>query len=380
MRINCKKPNWQQVILGDICNINLKSLPENTNKFYKFKYIDLSSVDKGKIKFPTDYIQFGEAPSRARRIINKNDIIMSTVRPNLKGFAFIDFDSEEFICSTGFAVLTTKDNTLSRYLYQLIYSKEIEIQINNMLVGSNYPAINNSDIASLKFLLPPIHEQEKIVSILSKQDEVIEKLEDLIELKVKQKKGLMQRFIYTQKNTKSYKVKDLFELGRGRVISKNEIEKNKGIYPVYSSQTLDDGILGYINTYDFECKCITWTTDGANAGDVFYRNGRFNCTNVCGIAKAKDESMINLYYATCFLNHVTKKYVSYVGNPKLMNGVFAVIPLELPEINIQNKVASILSKCDKEIELLKQKLELNKKQKKWLMQKLLSGEIRVKEV
>ena len=250
-----------------------------------------------------------------------------------------------------------------------------KIKFINETTGVSQLTVPN--VKKYKISVPPLAEQEKIVLILSKQDEVIEKLEKLIELKIKQKKGLMQRFIYTQKGTKSYKVKDLFELGRGRVISKNEIEKNKGIYPVYSSQTLDDGILGYINTYDFECKCITWTTDGANAGDVFYRNGRFNCTNVCGIAKAKDESMINLYYATCFLNHVTKKYVSYVGNPKLMNGVFAVIPLELPEINIQNKVASILSKSDEEIELLKKKLELCKKQKKWLMQKLLSGEIRV---
>ena len=269
-----------------------------------------------------------------------------------------------------------ENNNKPKFFYYLFQT----INLYKYNEDSTVPSLNSTTIESIVVKVPPLADQEKIVSILSKQDEVIEKLEDLIELKVKQKKGLMQRFIYTQKNTKSYKVKDLFELGRGRVISKNEIKKNKGIYPVYSSQTLDDGILGYINTYDFECKCITWTTDGANAGDVFYRNGRFNCTNVCGIAKAKDESMINLYYATCFLNHVTKKYVSYVGNPKLMNGVFAVIPLELPEINIQNKVASILSKCDEEIELLKKKLELNKKQKKWLMQKLLSGEIRVKEV
>src|SRR5258706_7589754 len=63
----------------------------------------------------------------------------------------------------------------------------------------------------------------------------------------------------------------LFKLGRGRVISTQEIQDNSGIFPVYSSQTENDGILGTINTYDFDGTYLTWTTDGANAGTVFYR-------------------------------------------------------------------------------------------------------------
>lgn len=378
MQNNQKIPEgWSVKKLGDICHINKSSLSEKTSKDYKFKYIDLSSVDEGKIEFPTDDISFGEAPSRARRKINKNDIIMSTVRPNLKGFAFIDFDSTDFICSTGFAVLTAKEHAYNRYIYQLLYSKNIETQINNMLVGSNYPAINSSDVASLKIALPPLPEQEKIAGILGTWDEAIEKLVRLIEQKKLLKKGLMQKLIYTRTNATKYKVADLFELGRGRVISKNEIDTHQGVFPVYSSQTSDNGILGYINTYDFQGEYITWTTDGANAGEVFYRNGKFNCTNVCGTAKAKEKN-VNLYYAMSFLNHVSKKYVSYVGNPKLMNGVFAIIPLILPDIEIQNKVAAILSTADDEINLLNQKLKATKEQKKGLMQQLLTGQIRVK--
>ena len=73
----------------------------------------------------------------------------------------------------------------------------------------------------------------------------------------------------------------LNNLGRGRVISNIEIGTNSGNYPVYSSQTENEGIMGYLNTYDFEGEYVTWTTDGANAGTVFYRKGKFNCTNVC---------------------------------------------------------------------------------------------------
>src|SRR5579859_3014518 len=80
----------------------------------------------------------------------------------------------------------------------------------------------------------------------------------------------------------------LFKLGRGRVISNLEIQDNPGQYPVYSSQTEDEGILGHINTFQFDGTYLTWTTDGANAGTVFYRQGKFNCTNVCGTLFPKE--------------------------------------------------------------------------------------------
>ncbi|MBW5393737.1 restriction endonuclease subunit S, partial [Brachyspira hampsonii] len=152
---------WQEVKLGDICSINVSSLKENTNENFKFKYIDLSAVKNGIIDFPNDYITFKNAPSRARRIIKIDDVIMATVRPNLKGFAYISFDPEEYICSTGFAVLTSKSEISMKYVYQNLYANYIEKQIFNMLVGSNYPALNTSDILNIKILLPPLDEQKR---------------------------------------------------------------------------------------------------------------------------------------------------------------------------------------------------------------------------
>src|SRR5690554_5611844 len=88
------------------------------------------------------------------------------------------------------------------------------------------------------------------------------------------------------------RIKFLFDIGRGRVISEQELV-DEGLYPVYSSQTKNNGCLGYINTYDFDCEQITWTTDGANAGTVFLRKGKHNCTNVCGTLRPRreDETM-----------------------------------------------------------------------------------------
>lgn len=72
-----------------------------------------------------------------------------------------------------------------------------------------------------------------------------------------------------------FKIKDIAKIGRGRVISSIEISQQKNpTYPVYSSQTSNNGIMGYLDDYMFEGEHISWTTDGANAGTVFYRNGK----------------------------------------------------------------------------------------------------------
>ena len=80
---------------------------------------------------------------------------------------------------------------------------------------------------------------------------------------------------------------EICQINRGRVMSKDYLRDNAGEYPVYSSQTVDDGVFGSINTYDYDGEYLTWTTDGANAGSIFYRNGKFSITNVCGLLKVK---------------------------------------------------------------------------------------------
>ncbi|MDD3237758.1 MAG: N-6 DNA methylase [Candidatus Gastranaerophilales bacterium] len=131
-------------------------------------------------------------------------------------------------------------------------------------------------------------------------------------------------------------------LGRGRVISKKDIENNKGTYPVYSSQTADNGVLGYINTFDFEGDYATWTTDGANAGTVFSRSGKFNCTNVCGTLKAINPKNLNMTYVARVLNVVAKNYVVKLGNPKLMNKEVALIQIPLPPLEVQEEIVKEL--------------------------------------
>lgn len=243
--------------------------------------------------------------------------------------------------------------------------------------GTKVFSISFALVKKVILFCPPIAEQQKIVEVLETWDKAIQLTRKLIEQKELQKKGLLQQLVYKQPKTVSYFLRQLFTLGRGRVISKEEIAQHPGAYPVYSSQTADNGVLGFINTFDFDGEYITWTTDGANAGKVFYRTGKFNCTNVCGTAQLKQKNQHNLYYIMSYLNNVTKKYVSYVGNPKLMNGVFANILIALPSKELQDKATALLTTLDKEIDLLRQKLAKLEEQKKGLMQVLLTGKVRL---
>jgi type I restriction enzyme S subunit len=135
----------------------------------------------------------------------------------------------------------------------------------------------------------------------------------------------------------------LFELGRGRVISNEEIQENLGPYPVFSSQTSDQGAFGYINTFDFEGIYLTWTTDGANAGTVFYREGKFNCTNVCGTLRAKTVEIEPKFFGYA-LNIATSFFVRHDINPKLMNNVMARIRVPFPSLAEQRAIAAYLDR------------------------------------
>lgn len=166
----------------------------------------------------------------------------------------------------------------------------------------------------------------------------------------------------------------IFDITRGYVLAMSSVEEkqtDENPYPVFSSQTKNKGLAGFYKEYLYE-DAITWTTDGANAGDVNYRSGKFYCTNVCGVLLNK-KGFANKCVAE-LINSVSKNYVSYVGNPKLMNGVMSQIKIPIPSIKEQQKIASCLSSLDEVIETHSQKLDLLRDHKKGLMQNLFPQE------
>ena len=170
-------------------------------------------------------------------------------------------------------------------------------------------------------------------------------------------------------NWKIMPVKYFFEITRGRVISVNDLAEN-GKYPVYSSQTENDGCFGYLNTYDFSGPAITWTTDGAKAGTVFFRNGKYNCTNVCGILKFKTEdSASNIKFMTYAIGMVAEKNKrADINGYKIMSNEMAKLKFPVPLLYEQKSIADFLdSKCadiDSLTEDIQKQIETLKEYKK----------------
>jgi type I restriction modification DNA specificity domain protein len=165
---------------------------------------------------------------------------------------------------------------------------------------------------------------------------------------------------------------EVAELKRGRVISKEYLFENVGDYPVYSSQTVNNGEIGRINTFDFEQKAITWTTDGANAGTVFYREGRFSITNICGLITIKDTQILSYKYLYYWLSIEAKKHVySGMGNPKLMSNQMGKVPIPIPPLAVQEEIVRILDKFT----TLEAELDCRKRQYEYYRNQLLSLDV-----
>lgn len=166
---------------------------------------------------------------------------------------------------------------------------------------------------------------------------------------------------------------EVCEIKRGRVISKTYLEQNSGDFPVYSSQTRNNGEIGRINTYDFDGEYATWTTDGAYAGTVFYRNGKFSITNICGLIKPNDSKRLLVKYIVYWLQIEANKHVKGgSGNPKLMSNVVANIKIPIPSIETQEKIVKILDKFTNYVTELQAELQARNKQYEYYRDILLS--------
>ena len=163
------------------------------------------------------------------------------------------------------------------------------------------------------------------------------------------------------------------KISRGIVMSKDFIRDNHGDYPVYSSQTENNGCLGYINTYKYDGEYVTWTTDGANAGTVFYRSGKFSITNVCGLLEVKDLMVVNTKYLYYALSIEARRYVNQgMGNPKLMSNIMASVQIPLPALPVQREIVRILDSFTLYSAELTAELTARRKQYEFYRDKLLN--------
>jgi type I restriction enzyme M protein len=168
---------YPRVTLKDICEINPEALnPADLYPGSFFNYIDISCVENESGKFlganrvPTD-----EAPSRARRSVKQGDVLISTVRPNLKAFAILSEVPERAIASTGYAVLrANRERLLPEFLIRMLRHQRSVDQMVAMMGKGSYPSINQSDVESVQIPLPPLDVQNEIVAEIEGYQKVID--------------------------------------------------------------------------------------------------------------------------------------------------------------------------------------------------------------
>ena len=402
--------DWEIKKLHNIAYINTESLGENTLPDYTFKYLDLSSVRDGVINFPSDTTTFLSAPCRARRVIKQGDILFATVRPNLKGFAYIKNVSTTLICSTGFAVLRTNNKSNNIFLYQTLYTNISMKYFYGCVVGSGYPALNNSDVKNIPVPLPPLPEQKKIADILSTWDEAIEQTRNLIDAKKLRQKGLMQQLLTGKKRLPSFSspkkvISQRFfdipvdwECPQIRDVATERIERNKekeDIIVLACSKHY-----GFISSLEYFKKQI-FSKDTSNYKIIRKNWFGFPANHIeegsIGLLEKYIKGIVSpIYVVFSVCDRIFPNYLYTVFKTETFRHIFSIstnasvdrrgslrwrefglIRIPLPSLPEQKTIASVLHTASEEITNLENHLEALEKQKRGLMQKLLTGEVRV---
>ena len=158
--------------------------PVRSNQIEPFLYIDLRSIDqKEKRIVATSKILPKEAPSRARQLVREGDVLVSTVRPNLNGVAYVSRELDGATASTGFCVLRPKQGKLvGRYLYHWVQSPQFVEEMVKFATGANYPAVSDRIIKDSQIPLPLLEEQKRIAAILDKAVAIRRKRQQAIRL------------------------------------------------------------------------------------------------------------------------------------------------------------------------------------------------------
>lgn len=170
-------PNgWQWKRLKYIASYNDRTLNESTDPSYEFRYIEISDVSLSAGISNATPMSFAEAPSRARRIVQKHDILVSTVRTYLKAIAVVVDDADDLIASTGFCVIRAKQDIEALYLGWVLKSDIFVDEVVSQSVGVSYPAINASALMNINVPLPPRDRQAAISDFLKERMAKIDRL------------------------------------------------------------------------------------------------------------------------------------------------------------------------------------------------------------
>lgn len=352
---------WEKRTLEDVSEFSKERM--NTQNLSSDNYVATENM----LHDYQGIIEASSVPTNTNVIkFNKGDVLLSNIRPYLKKVWFADKNGG---CSADVFVFKALSACIPDFLHYIIANDRFINFAMSGAKGVKMPRGDKEQMKTYEIGLPSIEEQKKIAKLLSLLDERITTQNKIIEDLKKLKSAISLKMLHSD-SWEQFSIKDIAIIGRGRVISSVEISQQKNpTYPVYSSQTSNEGIMGYLDDYMFEGEYISWTTDGANAGTVFYRNGKFNCTNVCGLLKLKKG--FDTHFVSLVLAEVTKKYVSInLANPKLMNNTMGKIQIRLPKLEEQKRTSLVFRRLHKLLATHNSLLTEYSKQKQYLLSQM----------
>ncbi len=412
--------DWEVKQIHQIIEVDPENLTSKTDPDYEFKYISLEDVDNGCLCNYSNQI-FSQAPSRARRILRYQDILFATVRPNLKSHLFFDKNESDWICSTGFAVLRCKENqSASGFIFAYLFSRAITAQIETLISGSNYPAINSNDVKQLKILLPPLPEQKAIAQTLSDVDALIAALDKLIAKKRHIKTATMQQLLTGKTRLpgfgdgKGYKksevgvipedwelkaIKELnFDISDGNYSSKyptsNEF-KITGVPFIRANNigqmtVIDDDmrfisvdkhsqlLKGHLRKNDI---LITTRGDIGQIALVPDRHINSNINAQIVRINTKDSQIYSIYFAYFLLQDTIQKIIKNMQTGSALKQLpvsrLTTLAVAIPPLPEQKAIAQVLSDIDSEITALEKRRAKTQAIKQGMMQELLTGKTRL---
>jgi len=399
---------WGIKKIGDICK-HFKGFAFKTIDYANngVRIIRVSDMGYGTIKNKEDciYLSQEHAGLYGKWALKDNDLIVTTVgsRPpiynSLVGRTIIVKKEHEKCLLNQNAVCLRADNNWvqQEYLNQLLKRKRYVYYVESIIRGNaNQASITLEDLFKFKVFLPPLSEQKKIAGILSCWDEVIEKIENLITAKKTFKKGVMQKLLSGAVRFKGFN-------------GKAELKKLKGMVKDISVRNKDSStsvVLSVTNTNGFVVQTEHFDKSVASEdisnykivkkGQFGYNPSRVNVGSIAMLEKDIEGALSPMYVIFETVDGVIlPDYMKQFIKSSWFNGhvrcltqgsvrdslsfdALEQIKIFVPTIEEQKRIAEALSSVDKEISLLEKKRDALKKQKKGLMQKLLTGKIRVK--
>ncbi|GAA6944712.1 hypothetical protein AOH328_19960 [Helicobacter pylori] len=364
--------NWQRVRLGDICEINPPTIIPNV-----FYYIDLENVEKGQL-LNKQLMTKNKAPSRARRLLSKNDILYQLVRPYQRNNYFFTLNGN-YVASTGYAQIRTLQNP--SFLYFALHSNYFVNAVLDRCEGTSYPAISSNELKKCEVILPPLNEQSAIANILSGLDRYLCALDALILKKEGVKKALSFELLSQRKRLKGFN-QAWQRVRLGDILSYEQPTK----YLVATTQYLQEGftpiltagktfILGYTNDKHGIYTNIPviifddFTTDSKMVNFPF--KVKSSAIKILILRDNNQADLKYIYEKLTLLKHQVTDHKRYWIDE------FSNFEIPLPPLNEQSAIANILSGLDNEITSLKNKKRQFENIKKALNHDLMSAKIRV---